>query len=108
MRQRAGALGEGVRVQIYWNAAGIGRSAAAHYMQRQRDEMDWIRSALASLAFPYQRWADTFHRRAPGEQRRALSAVTKIWVREQWPYYGNQGHRYGARPDTSPSEPGSA
>ena len=81
------ALCEGVRVQFYWNLAGIGRSAAAHYLQRQRGEMNWIRSALASLGFPYQQWAADFHKLTLREQLSTLSGVTRTWVEGQLAFY---------------------
>ncbi len=87
------ALSEGVRVQFYWNVAGVGRSAASHYMQRQRNEMDWIRAALASLSFPYQRWSAAFHDLSPLGKCHALTAITRIWIRGQWEYYKSRGVR---------------
>jgi hypothetical protein len=87
------ALCEGVRVQFHWNRAGVGRSAAAHYMQRQRGEMDWIRSALASLSIPYQDSAREFRRLTLFEQAEALSRVTSTWVQGQWEYYRKEGRR---------------
>src|SRR5207342_373532 len=50
------ALAEGLRVQFAWCLAGLNRSAAAHYMERERNELEWIRSALSSLSMPHQRW----------------------------------------------------
>lgn len=87
------ALCEGVRVQFYWNVAGVGRSAASHYMQRQRNEMDWIRSALASLSFPYQRWSGAFHDLSPLGQCQALTSITRNWIRGQWEYYKSRSVR---------------
>ena len=48
------ALAEGLRVQMYWNAAGITACAADHYLRRQRSEFEWIRQALRAWTLPLQ------------------------------------------------------
>ena len=41
------ALAEGLRVQMYWSAAGITRPVPRdYYLRRQRSELEWIRQAL--------------------------------------------------------------
>ena len=49
-------LAEGLRVQMYWGAAGITASAADYYLRRQRSEFEWIRQALRAwtLTAKYQ------------------------------------------------------
>ncbi len=44
------ALAEGLRVQHYWRACGLARSAAACYLVRQPLEYQWIRLALWRVA----------------------------------------------------------
>jgi hypothetical protein len=47
------ALAEGLRVQYYWDAAGITDSVAANYLRKQRSELDWIRDAIRSSRVLY-------------------------------------------------------
>jgi hypothetical protein len=71
------AVGEGLRVQVAWNAVGAGNEYVdPYYMRMQQSELQWIRMALRSAAF-----AESL---APQklDERLALD-----WVREQWRYY---------------------
>ncbi|GGH88527.1 hypothetical protein CFY91_14125 [Pseudomonas fluvialis] len=43
------ALAEGLRVQTYWQAAGIEKCASDYYLNSQRDELDWIRHAIRNV-----------------------------------------------------------
>jgi len=40
------ALAEGLRVQIFWQLAGVTDAVAAHYLRKQRSELNWIRNSL--------------------------------------------------------------
>jgi hypothetical protein len=81
------SLAEGLRVQIAWCIAGLYRSAAAHYMERQRNEMDWIRCGLSSLSMPYHRWNRWFCAVEMGLQLRLLRWTHAHWVSEQARYH---------------------
>ena len=81
------ALAEGLRVQIAWCMAGLYRSAAAHYLERQRNEMDWIRGALSSLSMPYHRWSRWFDGMEKGLQLRLLRWTQKNWLNAQARYH---------------------
>ncbi len=83
------AIAEGMRVQIFWAAAGIWGSVAGNYMHRQGDELGWIRSAINSLAFPYQAWGLGFARLSPDERLASLRAIVAEWVKKQAGYYGD-------------------
>jgi len=39
-------LCEGLRVQLYWRLAGTDQLVSDHYLMRQKNELDWIRSAV--------------------------------------------------------------
>ncbi|NJM54806.1 MAG: hypothetical protein HC841_01735, partial [Verrucomicrobiae bacterium] len=54
------AIGEALRVQFYWLLTGTGRVVSSDYMQRQRDELDWIRYIVSSLAIPAEAWRREF------------------------------------------------
>jgi hypothetical protein len=46
------ALAEGLRVLFYWRLAGLVDPVAAHYLRKQRGELDWIRLALEVWSLP--------------------------------------------------------
>ena len=80
------AISEGLRVQFYWNLAGIGRSVGSEYMQRQRDELSWIRGLLGSLASPTVAWRHRFDRLSTQAKGQILHATRIAWVRGQFHY----------------------
>jgi hypothetical protein len=43
------ALAEGLRVQAYWQVAGINECVSNYYLNSQRDELDWIRHAIRNV-----------------------------------------------------------
>ncbi|MDL2354038.1 MAG: hypothetical protein QFF03_02145 [Pseudomonadota bacterium] len=43
------ALAEGLRVQLYWQAAGSAELVSDHYLIKQRDDAGWVRAALDAL-----------------------------------------------------------
>lgn len=80
-------LAEAMRVQSHWLAAGVGRSAAAAYLRRDRSGLHWIRSALWAHGFPHEHARFRFHDLPPGEQWRVLEWVRENWVRGQVRYF---------------------
>jgi len=44
-------IAEGLRVQTYWAAAGIGLPVASRYVNRRLGELQWIRGALRSAGW---------------------------------------------------------
>lgn len=40
------ALAEGLRVQCYWQLAGLAADVSDHYLRRQRTDLEWVRMAL--------------------------------------------------------------
>jgi hypothetical protein len=93
------ALAEALRVQLYWTAAGTGKSVASTYLIRQRGEVSWIRSALCSLASPYDQWAREFARMPPDDQLELLQRVRRGWVEEQKGYFARTAQQFTARQD---------
>lgn len=99
------AIAEGARVQFYWHLAGLGKSVSAHYMDRQRNELDWIRAAIRSAAFPYETARFAFARLSPDLQVKALRCVLHSWVQDQRAYFKKSfekhqhalhaGHKWG-------------
>jgi hypothetical protein len=86
------ALAEGLRVQMYWSAAGITACAADYYLRRQRSEIEWIRQALRVWTLT-GRMAAT----APSSdaaRRNDLQQVCEQWVDDQWKYYSRTSLRH--------------
>lgn len=94
------AVAEGARVQFYWLLAGIGRSVSANYVDRQRNELDWIRGAIRSVSMPYEVARNQFLTLGtPGEDRKSrqinsLRAVLRGWVDDQKNYFKKTAHKY--------------
>jgi len=74
------ALAEGLRVQMYWREAGIGASVAAHYLRKQKSELDWIRDAIRSSRVLADAASKGGAARPAGN---ALSYVHDAWVVRQ-------------------------
>lgn len=87
-------LSEGLRVQFYWNLAGVGQSVSANYMQRQRNELVWIRGAIRSSSFPYERFLRLFDSLPRTIKQNALSCVHFSWVKKQLEYFQRTGQRH--------------
>ena len=99
------ALAEGLRVQMYWSAAGITACAADYYLRRQRSEFQWIRQVLrawtvtARLPAGYGRmgegqYSGTGGSPADAARRHGLRQVCEQWVDDQWNYYRRTALRH--------------
>ena len=84
------AIGEGLRVQFYWLLTGTGRGVSADYMQRQRDELDWIRYVVSSLAVPIEVSRREFTALSHATRHCILEAVHQKWVIGQMDYFNNK------------------
>ena len=73
-------LGEGLRVQFFWRAGGLGQCAADFYMRRQSGDLDWIRQAIRGLT------ATLAPHRPPG-QGDWLAWVKTAWIDGQYRYF---------------------
>lgn len=89
----ARAIAEGLRVQFYWNLAGVGASVSANYLSRHRSELDWIRGVIRSTSMPYDKWKEWFRRLPAALQNRALRVAQKAWVENQLEYFHTASHR---------------
>ena len=81
------ALAEGLRVQFYWEYAGIRDSAADYYLRKQKSELDWIRYALRTVAIPSDDDAFTPKEKIKESKTTRLETVLKYWVEDQAKYY---------------------
>ncbi len=89
------AIGEGLRVQFFWKLAGTGRSVAADYMQRQRDELDWIRYVISSISMPHETTREAFLALPRASQVQLLEATRKHWLGEQIDYFQGSPGKIG-------------
>jgi hypothetical protein len=87
------ALSEGLRVQLFWDLAGVGKGVAAHYMVRTRDELGWVRDAVRSLSMPGWPAFEAIGGLNGEEQLRLIRLVRVRWVREQERYFRSTRHR---------------
>lgn len=93
------ALGEGLRVQMYWCLTGTGRAVSADYMQRQRNELDWIRFSISSLSFPFECWRRSFFDLDATARCQVLQVAHVKWIQGQRKYYesgAKKNHRAAA------------
>jgi hypothetical protein len=81
------ALAEGLRVQFFWQLAGIRDSVANHYLHKQRSELDWIRNAIRVMAgfteVGLKAENSDAKKKTSGGMRLALSR----WIHSQYLYY---------------------
>ena len=96
-RHDARAIAEGLRVQFYWSLAGLGQSVSANYMQRQRNELSWIRYVISSLSFPYERAWHGFKKLSAPARHALLTVVHQHWVRGQRDYYKKKALQLGRK-----------
>src|SRR4029079_1745099 len=85
------ALAEALRIQFFWQVAGVPDRVVDHYLRKQRGALEWIRNALRawdteSLAYASEP--------SDGSQARGrLVAVTTHWVSEQRNYFASKARR---------------
>jgi hypothetical protein len=83
------AIAEGLRVQLFWKLAGIGKSAADFYLHKQRSELDWVRYAI-------RQWHLGIPRAGRSEQPSyadGLRLVQKHWIDDQFSYFQRASKR---------------
>ena len=81
------ALGEALRIQIYWALSGLERSVASDYLQRHRDELDWIRYVVSGAVLPFRRWKRNFLALGREDQMNMLKGVHQAWIQGQEKYF---------------------
>lgn len=87
------SIGEALKVQFYWQLAGTGRSVSADYMQRQRDELDWIRYIVSSLSMPFEVPRRTVLGLGKDARVTLLKATHKQWIAEQMNWFPGKASR---------------
>jgi len=88
------ALAEGLRVQLFWELAGLPDEVADHYLRKQRTELDWIRNAIRSchvtamLAGDLNTPPSTTATIKPNRPHSLIELVCEHWVMAQRMYFG--------------------
>ena len=83
------AIAEGLRVQFYWLAFGTGESVASSYLQRQHNEVGWIRNVISAAAFPYEPMRYDFRSLSPKNWQTLLKGIREGWIRTQSKYFSD-------------------
>jgi len=84
------AVAEGLRVQFFWQIAGLSDSVAGHYLGQQRSELYWIRRACAAARV----FLPPGMRRLTPAQAEALKTH---WIEDQHRYFEKRGRSEHAR-----------
>ncbi|MDT7542367.1 MAG: hypothetical protein QOE33_2271 [Acidobacteriota bacterium] len=91
------ALAEGLRVQLYWRLVGLNDEVSAHYLRRQRDELEWIGYAVDACDFDTSdddALVDSSPRAPQGERLRFALAR---WIGGQADYFASASVREEGR-----------
>lgn len=81
------SLAEGLRVQFFWEYAGIRECAGDYYLRKQKSELDWIRYALRTIAIPSDDEAFTPVEHQSESRYERMLLVLKHWVEDQAKYF---------------------
>ena len=86
----ARAFAEALRVQFFWELAGVGKPVADYYLLRHRSEMDWIRAALRNV------WLFRSAEPSNAVSRPNVDAVLTHWIFDQEHWYRTKAKRQKA------------
>jgi hypothetical protein len=81
------SLAEGLRVQFFWEYAGIRDSAGDYYLRKQKSELDWIRYALRTVAIPSEDISFTRRDQVSESQYDRFGLILIHWVKDQAGYF---------------------
>lgn len=81
------AIAEALRVQFFWNACGSGESVDQRYLQRQKNELSWIRAAVSSVSNPVTEDREEFEALVGTKKLDRLRRIQRGWLGEQQNYF---------------------
>jgi hypothetical protein len=84
------AFAEALRVQFFWDLAGVKRSVGMYYLADQPNELDWIRHALKNVWLLGEGTQGEANANAAAPNR---PAVLKFWVIDQRDWYRRKAKR---------------
>lgn len=85
------ALAEALRIQFFWQVAGVQGDVADHYLRKQRGALEWIRNALR--AWDAESSASEAREAVGGFVPDRLAYVARNWVSEQRNYFASKARR---------------
>lgn len=90
------ALAEGLRIQLFWQIAGLKDNIAEHYMRKQKGDLDWIRDAVITWSIPLGDYknGDFQNEDTLGER---LQLIGKHWIDDQYQYFLKSAQRDSTR-----------
>lgn len=74
-------LAEAARVQFFWHISGISDCASEHYLQDQRDELEWLRQAIRAIDLPVNETVSL------PEHKVGIGISLISWVQNQLEYF---------------------
>jgi len=80
------ALAEGLRVQFFWDLAGIRESVVDYYLGKHRTELDWIRNALRN-------WRTTSSGAGARRPQDSIPVILEYWIKAQERYFNRHTDR---------------
>jgi hypothetical protein len=87
------ALAEGLRVQVFWQLAGIPDAAADHYLRKQTSELDWIRSAMRVWTIAPAAQELSAGSGKASRDRQYLALILRRWVDDQYAFFARAAYR---------------
>lgn len=87
------ALAEGLRVQLFWNLAGLPHEVADHYLREHRTELEWIRNAIRSWNSLGAHLSGTGDRRTKELPKARFDLILKYWIEGQRTFFSNASYR---------------
>lgn len=81
------ALAEGLRVQFFWQIAGIRDSVANHYLHKQRSELDWIRNAIRVMSGFTDEGLKAGSSDTKRNKQKGMRLALHRWIHNQYLYY---------------------
>lgn len=87
------ALAEGLRVQVFWNLAGLPHEVADHYLRQHRTELEWIRNAIRSWNSLGAHLSGTRDRRTEELPKARFDLILKYWIEGQRTFFSNASYR---------------
>lgn len=91
------AIAEALRVQFFWAASGTGESVEQRYLQRQKNELSWIRGVVSSASIPVTADREEFEALSNTERLDRLRRIHDGWIGEQWTYFQRVTFELGQR-----------
>jgi hypothetical protein len=82
------ALAEGLRIQFFWETAGIYEDVSEYYLTMQKSEMQWIRNSIRSLNMVKENRAGSY---------KEHKFVLENWLKDQFNYYTKASNKNSIR-----------